>query len=59
MFSKIREGSKAPEEQAEPYDAIILKGNVRHLRPGLYDLLAHRALEYFTSVILHHSPHHL
>ncbi|HPG11688.1 MAG TPA: MG2 domain-containing protein, partial [Chitinophagaceae bacterium] len=29
------------------YDAIIIKGNVRHLRPTLYDLLAHRALDYF------------
>lgn len=32
-----------------PYDAIINKGNVRHLRPTLYDLLAHRALDYFKS----------
>ncbi|HET6995516.1 MAG TPA: MG2 domain-containing protein, partial [Chitinophagaceae bacterium] len=31
----------------EPFDAIIEKGNVRHLRPTLYDLLAHRALPYF------------
>lgn len=30
-----------------PYEAIILKGNARHLRPTLYDLLAHKALEYF------------
>jgi uncharacterized protein YfaS (alpha-2-macroglobulin family) len=30
-----------------PYDAIIVKGNVRHLRPTLYDLLAHEALDYF------------
>ncbi len=30
-----------------PFDAIIIKGNVRHLRPTLYDLLAHRALDYF------------
>ncbi|HMK02972.1 MAG TPA: alpha-2-macroglobulin family protein [Ferruginibacter sp.] len=29
-------------------DAIIIKGeNTRHLRPTLYDFLAHRALEYF------------
>src|SRR6185436_2457089 len=33
----------------EPFDAIILKGNVRNLRPALYDLLAHRALDYFKS----------
>jgi hypothetical protein len=31
------------------YDAIIRKGNVRELRPTLFDLLAHRALEYFKS----------
>ena len=31
----------------EPFDAIILKGNVRNLRPTLFDLLAHRALDYF------------
>lgn len=31
-------------------DAIIEKGiNSRHLRPTLYDLLAHRALDYFMS----------
>jgi hypothetical protein len=29
------------------YDVIITKGNVRKLRPTLYDLLAHRALDYF------------
>lgn len=31
----------------EPYDALIQKGNVRQLRPTLFDLLAHRALGYF------------
>ena len=29
-----------------PYDAIIEKGNVRYLRPTLYDLLAWEVLEY-------------
>ncbi len=29
------------------YEAIIIKGNMRQLRPTLYDLLAHRALLYF------------
>jgi Bacterial Alpha-2-macroglobulin MG10 domain/MG2 domain/Alpha-2-macroglobulin family len=33
----------------EPFDPIILKGNVRYLRPSLYDLLAHRALDYLGS----------
>lgn len=31
----------------QPFDAIIIKGNLRHLRPTLYDLLAHEALDYF------------
>ena len=31
------------------YDAIILKGNARKLRPTLYDLLVHEALDYFKS----------
>jgi len=31
------------------YDAIILQGNARKLRPTLYDLLAHEALAYFKS----------
>ncbi|MBC6492930.1 alpha-2-macroglobulin [Flavihumibacter stibioxidans] len=38
--------------QATPlngFDPIIRKGNVRHLRPTLYDLLAWYALEYFES----------
>ena len=29
------------------FDAIIIKGNARQLRPTLYDLLAHNALNYF------------
>jgi len=35
------------ETKLQPYDAIIIKGNMRHLRPTLYDLLAHKALGYF------------
>jgi hypothetical protein len=30
-----------------PFDALIQKGNVRHLRPTLYDLLLDRALDFF------------
>ena len=29
------------------YDPILIKGNVRHLRPTLYDLLAFRAVDFF------------
>ena len=35
------------QTKLEPFDAIIIKGNTRHLRPTLFDLLAHRALHYF------------
>ena len=35
------------QTKLEPFDAIIVKGNTRNLRPTLYDLLGHRALEYF------------
>jgi hypothetical protein len=31
------------------FDPILVKGNTRSLRSSLYDLLAHRALEYFKS----------
>ena len=31
----------------EPFDPIIVKGNSRTLRPTLFDLLAHQALDYF------------
>ncbi|HEU4860375.1 MAG TPA: hypothetical protein VFT15_11080, partial [Chitinophagaceae bacterium] len=34
------------QTRLKSFDEIILQGNVRHLRPTLYDLLAHRALEY-------------
>jgi deoxyadenosine/deoxycytidine kinase len=31
------------------YEPILIKGNVRYLRPTLFDLLAHEALSYFVS----------
>lgn len=35
------------QTKLQAYDAIIEKGNVRHLRPTLFDLLANKALQYF------------
>jgi len=35
------------QTKLDAFDAVINKGNVRHLRPTLYDLLAHRAIDYF------------
>ncbi|HZE84117.1 MAG TPA: alpha-2-macroglobulin, partial [Puia sp.] len=37
------------QTKLEPFEPIIIKGNVRKLRPTLLDLLAHRALDYFKS----------
>lgn len=37
------------QTKLSPFDAIIIKGNTRQLRPTLYDLLAHHALNYFQS----------
>ena len=31
------------------YDAVLLQGNARELRPKMFDLLAWRALDYFRS----------
>lgn len=46
-LQSIKEEKFLQQQKLQPYDAIIIKGNVRHLRPTLYDLLAHRALSYF------------
>jgi Bacterial Alpha-2-macroglobulin MG10 domain/Alpha-2-macroglobulin family/MG2 domain len=37
---------RIPVQQYEP---ILIKGNVRYLRPTLFDLLAHEALSYFVN----------
>src|SRR6185369_7124221 len=43
----VKNSSLLQQTNLTAYNAIILKGNVRHLRPTLFDLLAHRALDYF------------
>lgn len=45
--NSIKNSSLLQKTKLEKFDPIIVKGNVRNLRPTLYDLLAHRALEYF------------
>lgn len=47
FLASIQNNDILKNTSLEPYDAIIIKGNVRYLRPTLYDLLAHRALDYF------------
>ncbi|RYY18860.1 MAG: alpha-2-macroglobulin, partial [Chitinophagaceae bacterium] len=46
-LQSIKNGQQLQSTSLEPFDAIIIKGNVRNLRPTLYDLLAQRALNYF------------
>ena len=48
-FQSIKNEKLLQQTRLKSFDEIILQGNVRHLRPTLYDLLAHRALEYFKS----------
>lgn len=37
------------QTKLDAFDAVINKGNVRYLRPTLYDLLTHRAIDYFNN----------
>ncbi|MBC7827916.1 MAG: alpha-2-macroglobulin, partial [Chitinophagaceae bacterium] len=46
-LASLRNEKLLQQTKLETFDAIIIKGNARHLRPTLYDLLAHRALNYF------------
>src|SRR6185369_5639748 len=46
-LQSIKNEKLLQETKLAPYNAIIIKGNVRHLRPTLYDLLVQRVLEYF------------
>ncbi|HEV7779726.1 MAG TPA: alpha-2-macroglobulin, partial [Chitinophagaceae bacterium] len=46
-LQSIKEERLLQQTRPETFDAIIVKGNMRHLRPTLYDLLTHRALNYF------------
>ena len=43
----VKEEKLLQQTKLPVYDAIIVKGNMRHLRPTLFDLLAHRAIDYF------------
>src|SRR6185503_13648123 len=49
FLQSIKNQKLLQQTKLEPFNAIIIKGNVRHLRPTLFDLLAHRALDYFKS----------
>ncbi|MEP6615730.1 MAG: alpha-2-macroglobulin family protein [Ginsengibacter sp.] len=46
-LSSVREEKLLQRTAIAQFEPIVAKGNARYLRPTLYDLLAHRALEYF------------
>jgi hypothetical protein len=45
--SSLAETNLLKKTSLERFDPIILKGNVRYLRPTLFDLLAFRAIDYY------------
>lgn len=46
-LSSLREESLLKQTKLDRYDPILTKGNTRNLRPTLFDLVAHQALDYF------------
>ena len=46
-LQSIKEEKLLQQTKLAPFEAIIIKGNMRHLRPTPTDLLTHRALNYF------------
>jgi len=50
LFSaSIANPSSLQKVNLEQYEPLIIRGNTRYLRPTLFDLLAHRALEYYST----------
>src|SRR5262249_22170998 len=48
-LASIKNENLLQSQKVETFDPIILKGNVRNLRPTLFDLLTNRAIEFFTT----------
>jgi uncharacterized protein YfaS (alpha-2-macroglobulin family) len=46
-IASLQNPSLLQKTKLEQYEPLINKGNTRKLRPTVYDLLAHRALDYF------------
>jgi TonB-dependent SusC/RagA subfamily outer membrane receptor len=47
FLQSIKQEKLLQQTKLDAYEPIILKGNMPALRPTLFDLLAHRALDYF------------
>ena len=48
-LASLQEEKILRQTKIEDFEPIIIKGNVRYLRPSLFDLLAHKALLYFVN----------
>ena len=46
-LSSVKEEKLLQQTRLENFEPILNKGNKRYLRPTLYDLLVHRAIDYF------------
>jgi Bacterial Alpha-2-macroglobulin MG10 domain/Alpha-2-macroglobulin family/MG2 domain len=46
-LASLQDEKLLQQTRLENYEPILFKGNVRYLRPTLFDLLAHEALAYF------------
>lgn len=49
FLRSIAAKTKLLQQKVDNYDAVVIDGNTRSLRPTMYDLLAHEALDYFKS----------
>lgn len=45
--ASLKETTLLQQTKLASFEPLIVKGNMRHLRPTLFDLLAHRALDYY------------
>jgi uncharacterized protein YfaS (alpha-2-macroglobulin family) len=48
-LASLKDEKLLQQTRLDHFDPIITKGNARYLRPTLFDLLAHHALNYFKS----------
>ncbi|HMP87373.1 MAG TPA: MG2 domain-containing protein, partial [Lacibacter sp.] len=49
FHASLQERILLQQTNIETFDPVLQQGNMRHLRPTLFDLLAHRALAYYRS----------
>lgn len=47
-MASLKEAAVLQKQDIRSYQALLVEGNSRQLRPTLYDLLLHEALDYFT-----------